>query len=100
MTHDTQPVSYYTNSFTRHNGRLIVLEISPSLPNSGASIKNETITIPTDSVQYQMTILTLVTHMLLSVSLLRLTLLSWRPVRQPTAHQQTLGIILVTLALK
>ena len=100
MTHDTQPVSYYTNSFTRHNGRLIVLEISPSLPNSGASIKNETITILTDSVQHQMTILTLVTHMLLSAPKLNTRLISWDPARQSIAHQQILGIILATLALK
>ena len=43
-----------------------------------------------------MTILTLVK----TVPLIRLTLLSWRPVRQPTAHQKTFGIILATLALK
>ena len=60
----------------------------------------ETITIPTDSVQHQMTILTLVIHILLSVPMLCLTLLSWRPVRQPTAHQQTMGIIPTTLVLK
>ena len=80
---------------TKRPRRYRMMRTTSHSPNWG-----ETITFPADSVQYQMTILTLVTHMLLSVSLLRLTLLSWRPVRQPTAHQQTLGIILVTLALK
>ena len=60
----------------------------------------ETITIPADSVQHKMIILTLVIHMLLSFPMLSSPLISWGPVRQPTAHRQTLGIILATLALK
>ena len=47
-----------------------------------------------------MIILTLVTYILLSVSVLHSPLLSWRTVRHPTAHHQTLGIILATLVLK
>ena len=44
MTHGTRPLSYYINLFIRHNGRLIVLETSPSLPNSVASIKSAQLT--------------------------------------------------------
>ena len=60
----------------------------------------DTISFPAKSVQHQMTILTLVTHMLLSAPNLDATKLSWKAVRQPTTHQQTLGIIMATLALK
>ena len=60
----------------------------------------ETITFPADSVQHQMTILKLVTHMLLSTPTLNTRLVFWGPVRHPHSHQQTLGIILATLALK
>ena len=60
----------------------------------------ETISFPAKSVQHQMTILTLVTHMLLSAPNLDTTKLSLKAVRQPTTHQQTLGIIMATLALK
>ena len=60
----------------------------------------DTISFPADSVQHQMTILTLVTHVLLSVSVLKPPLISWRPVRQQTAYQETLGIIMLTLAFK
>ena len=64
-------------------------------PNYG-----ETISFPATSVQHQMTILTLVTHMLLSAPNLDATTLSRKVVRKPTTHQQTLGIIMATLALK
>ena len=60
----------------------------------------ETISFPAKSVQHQITILTLVTHMLLSAPNLNTTILSWGAVRQPTTHHQTLGIIMATLALK
>ena len=90
------------------------LTVTTSLPNSPPSTKRpqrhlmmcttshmgETITFPTDSVPHQITILTLVTHMLFSAPTLNTRLLSWGPVRQPNAHQQTLGIILATLPLK
>ena len=61
-------------------------------PNLG-----ETITFPTDSEQHQMTILILVTHMLLSIPVLPSPVLSWRTVRNPTSHRQTINIILATL---
>ena len=61
---------------------------------------SKTITFPTKSVQHQMTILTLVAHMLLSAPNLDTTKLSWKAVRQPTTYQQTIGIIMETLALK
>ena len=60
----------------------------------------ETISFPAKSVQHQMTILTLVTHMLLSAPNLDATKLSWGAVRQPTTHHQTIGIIMATLVLK
>ena len=61
---------------------------------------SETISFPADSVQHKMNILTLVIYMLLSAPVFKPPLIFWGPVRQPTAHQQTLGIILATLALK
>ena len=67
---------------------------------SHTPILGETISFPTKSVQHQMTILTLVTHMLLSAPNLDATKLSWRAVRQPTTHHQTIGIVMVALALK
>ena len=62
--------------------------------------RGETISFPVKSVQHQMTILTLVTHMLLSAPNLDVPKLSWKAVRQPTTHHQTLGIIMATLALQ
>ena len=67
---------------------------------SHTPLLGETITFPANSVQHQMTILTLVTHMLLSTPTLNTRLVSWGPVRQPNAHHQTLGIIQATLALR
>ena len=67
---------------------------------SHTPLLGETITFLANSVQHQMTIMTLVTHMLLSTPTLNTRLVSWGPVRHPTAHHQTLGIILATLALK
>ena len=63
-------------------------------------IQSATAPFPANSVQHQITILTLVTHMLLSTPTLNTRLVSWGPVRHPDAHHQTLGIILATLSLK
>ena len=60
----------------------------------------ETISFLTQSVQHQMTILTLVTHIILSAPNLDATKISLKAVRQPTTHQQTIGIIMTTLAIK
>ena len=60
----------------------------------------ETITFPADSMQHQMTILTLVTHMLLSIPVIHNRTLSWKIVQHPTSHHQTVHIKLATLALK
>ena len=78
---------------TKRPRQHLMMRTTSHTPNLG-----ETITFPAESVQHQMTILTLVTHMLLSARTLNTRLISWGPVRQPNAHQQTLGIILATLA--
>ena len=44
MTPDTQPLSYYTSSFNRHNGHLIGLGTFPSSQNWGANIINVPLT--------------------------------------------------------
>ena len=62
--------------FTKRPRRYCMMRTTSHAPNLG-----KTITFPVDSVQHQMTILTLVTHMILLIPLLRLKLLSWRPVR-------------------
>ena len=59
-----------------------------------------TIHFPVDSIQHQMTILTLVTDILLSIPVIYMPHLSWNIVRQPNTHQQTIHIILATIALK
>lgn len=60
----------------------------------------ETITLPVDSIQHQKTILILVTYMLLSILFIHVSHLSWNIVQHPNTHQQTMRIILVTIALK
>ena len=72
--------------------RYRMMHTTSHTPNLG-----ETIIFPADSVQHQMTILILVTHMLLSIPVLPSPVLSWRTVRNPTSHHQTINIILATL---
>ena len=53
-----------------------------------------------DSAHYQITIMTVVTHLILSLSVFNTPLLSWNIVRHPNANHQTMHLILATLALK
>ena len=71
------------------------MRIASHIPTLG-----ETIAFPVDSVQHRLIILTLVTHILLSVPVFHSPLRFWRTIRHPNAHHQTIGIILATLALK
>ena len=67
---------------------------------SHTSDLGETIAFPTESVQYQMTILTLVTHMLLSMLVLEIPCLSRNILRHTNSQHHTIHLVLTTLALK
>ena len=58
------------------------------------------LTFPADSVQHQMTILTLATHLLLSIPVIYAPHMAWKIIRQPHTHLRTLHLILATIALK
>ena len=59
-----------------------------------------TITFPADSIQHQLSLLTLVTHMSLSLPVVNTPHRSWNVVRYAKTHRQTINLILVTLTLK
>ena len=58
------------------------------------------LTFPADSVQYQMTILILATHMLLSIPVIYAPHMEWKIIRLPHTQLTTLHLILATHALK
>ena len=58
------------------------------------------LTFPADSVQHQMTILTLATQMLLTIPVIHAPHMVWKIIRQPHTHLRTLHLILATIALK
>ena len=58
------------------------------------------LTFPAESVQHQMTILTLATHLLLSIQVIYAPHMAWKIIRQPHTHLRTLHLILATIALK
>ena len=58
------------------------------------------LTFPADSVQHQITILTLATHMILSIPEIYAPHMVWKIIRQPHPHLNTLHLIFATLALK
>ena len=59
-----------------------------------------TFTFPVESTQHQLSILTLVTHMFLSLPILNTPLLSWNIIRYTSTHRQTMHLILATITLK
>ena len=59
-----------------------------------------TISFPIESVRHQIIILTLVTHMLLSILVFNTPTTSWNIVRHSHTQHQTMHLILFTLALK
>lgn len=61
---------------------------------------SQIITSFVDSVQYQMTLLTLVTHILISSPSIKLLYTSRNIVRQPQTNHQTMLLTLANLALK
>ena len=58
-----------------------------------------TLTFPADSIQHQQSILTLVTHMLLTVPVIA-PHQSWNIIREKDSHRHTLQLILATVTLK
>ena len=58
-----------------------------------------TLTFPADSSQHQQSILTLVTHLLLSIPIIT-PHQSWNIIREKTSHRHTLQLILATVTLK
>ena len=114
------PYLQYTYQSDFHNNRTVSaqrLTITISLPSSTISFKRskhqhmirttshtpdlgETITFSAESVEYQMTIPTLVTHMLLSIPVLKTPSLLWTIVRHTNAQQHTPHLVLATFALK
>ena len=67
---------------------------------SHAPDPGQTLTFPVNSVQHQMALLTLVTHIFLSSPSLKPSHMSWNIVRQPHTNHQTLHLILATLTLQ
>ena len=61
---------------------------------------SQTLTSSVDSVQHQMILLTLVTHILISSPSIKLLYTSWNIVRQPQTNHQTLHLILATPTLQ
>ena len=66
---------------------------------SDAPDRLTTLTFPASTSQHQLSIITLVTHMLLSVPILN-TQQSWNMVRDNEAHEQTLQLIIATITLR
>ena len=58
-----------------------------------------TLTFPANSTQYQQSILTLVTHLLLAVTVIT-PRQSWKIIREKATHRHTLQLILATITLK
>ena len=58
-----------------------------------------TLTFPADSVQHQQSILTLVTHMILTIPVIT-PRQSWNIIRDKDSHRHTLQLILATVTLK
>ena len=58
-----------------------------------------TFTFPADSRQHQISSMTLVTHLLLSIPCLKQTEYIWNTVRTTGSHKHTLQLILVTITL-
>ena len=114
------PYLLYTFDGAKHTTGTVApqhLAITTSLPSSFISSKRpkrhhmkrtlshapeiDTVLIfPADSVQHQMTSLTLATHMLLSIPVIYAPHMEWKIIRQPHTHLNTLHLILATLALK
>ena len=66
---------------------------------SHAPDRTTTLTFPAASIQYQLSIMTLVTHMLLTVPTITARQ-SWNVVRDHKTHQHTLQLILATIILR
>ena len=56
-------------------------------------------TFPADSLHHQLSIITLVTHLLLSIPCLKQTEHVWNTVRTIGSHQYTLNLIMATITL-
>ena len=58
------------------------------------------ITFPTELMQHQVTILTLATHILLSILVINAPHMVWNIVRHPQTQQNTINLLLATLTLQ
>ena len=58
-----------------------------------------TLTFPADSAQHQQSILTLATHLLLTIPVITQRQ-SWNIIREKDSHRHTLQLILTTITLK
>ena len=114
------PYLLYTFAGDQYNTHLVApqhLTITTSLPSSLIPSKRPQrqrmtcttshtphfgiiLTFLTDSVQHQMTILTLAAHIILSILVLYAQRLCWNIVRCPHTHEHTIHLLLATLALK
>ena len=83
-----------TNSRSSHLRRRPITRTTSHIPNLVT-----TFTFPADSSQHQLTTMTLVTHLLLSIPCLKQTEHVWNTVRTQDSHQHTLQLILVTITL-
>ena len=70
------------------------------LTTSHTSNLGRTITFTVESIQYQMTILTPATDMLISVPVINMSHMSQHLVRHPNIQHKTIHLVLATLALK
>ena len=112
--HNRHPYVIHTHRITDQTTRR--LELTTTLPSktsvpgraqrrpmlrteSHAPDRITTLTFPASTSQHQLSIMTLVTHMLLSVPILN-TRQSWNIVRDNEAHEQTLQLIIATITLR
>ena len=58
-----------------------------------------TLTFPVDSIQHQQSILTLTTHLILTVPIITRRQ-SWNIIREKESHRYTIQLILATITLK
>ena len=103
-THDVDEYTRYhleiTTSLPETHSRSSHLRRRPMMSTtSHMSDLVTTFTFPADFSQHQLTIMTLVTHLLLSIPCLKQTEHVWNTVRTQDSHQHTLQLILVTITL-
>ena len=112
--HDRTPFLQHTCTTTEPTAYCLIVTTNLPSPRSGSSSTRRrpmmrttshapdlitTLTFPADSVQHQQSILTLVTHMLLTIPVIT-PRQSWNIIRDKESHRHTLQLILATVTLK